>query len=229
MRLLTAIAILAATGLAACTRFDGPQATDRGHSISVSRNSVTNYTLPIVDSGDRTPITRHRAPPTYPGGQRCSTEQGHAEPQPRGRSPAHRLLAFQNSARAAVGEQPLVWSTGLADVARQWANHLIATGAFKHHVGGHYGENLYDITGGTATPRHVVSAWVDERRDYDVRTNSCSGDTDCGHYTQIVWSRTRAVGCALAANSNRQVWVCEYYPAGNIIGYRPYQVVVNRR
>ncbi len=76
------------------------------------------------------------------------------------------------------------------------------------------------MTGGTATPHQVVAAWADEAREYDHGTNSCSGV--CGHYTQIVWRTTRAVGCAVGSDAHRQVWVCEYEPAGNWVGYRPY-------
>ena len=249
MRPLTAIAFLAATGLAACSGYDGSHSVDLslyqspqqnhvanlGYSTSMSHNLVASFTLTGVGYGDRTPIMTNRepypnlAPTTYSGRQRSSTEQSQSEPHSAGISLAHALLASQNSVRAAVGEGPLIWSTRLADAAQEWANHLIATGAFKHHLDGQYGENLYDITGGTATPQHVVSKWAGEIHDYDIQTNSCFGDTDCGHYTQIVWSTTRAVGCALAAASNRQVWVCEYYPAGNIIGYRPYRLAMNQR
>ncbi|MDE2573952.1 MAG: hypothetical protein KGL55_01425 [Rhodospirillales bacterium] len=242
MRPFAALAILAAIGLAACSRFDAPHAvassappaarpdlqSTRDYSANASPISVANAALLGAGQGDGTPILLnrvpdlHRAPRMLPGLDGNAQGLNRAGPRPAESSFARGLLAFHNSVRAAVGEEPLVWSSGLADVAQGWADHLLATGAFAHHVGGPYGENLYDITGGTATPRHVVSKWADEVRDYDIQANACSGNTDCGHYTQIVWSTTRAVGCALAAASNRQVWVCEYYPAGNVIGYRPY-------
>lgn len=237
MRPVVAIVFLAAAGLAGCAQYDGRQATvlhqtiPAGHSIAMSPNLVASYTLTDVAYGDPAPTMPRRephiAPTIFPGVQGYSTERDRSERQPGGNALAQNLLAPQNSVRAAVGEPPLTWSTELAGVAQEWANHLIATGAFQHHRGGPYGENLYDITGGTATPRHVVSAWTNEIRDYDAQANSCIGDSDCGHYTQIVWSTTRAVGCALAAAANRQVWVCEYYPAGNVIGYRPYRLASN--
>jgi len=237
MRPVIAIVVLAATGLAGCARYNGPQAmvqyhaANVGHIIAMSPNLVASYTLTRVNNDHLAPTISsresHAAPATFPGVQGYSMERDHSKRQPVGLSLAQDLLAPQNSVRAAVGEPRLTWSSELADVAQEWANHLIATGAFKHQRGGPYGENLYDITGGTATPQHVVSAWTNEIRDYDVQENSCIGDSDCGHYTQIVWSTTRAVGCALAAASNRQVWVCEYYPAGNVIGYRPYQLASN--
>ncbi len=130
------------------------------------------------------------------------------------------MLDAHNAVRARVGVPPLVWSTQLAEVARDWANHLIATGSFDHRRDSRYGENLYAISGGTASPAQVVAYWADEARGYDIRSNTCRGV--CGHYTQIVWGKTHAVGCAVATDLRREVWVCNYDPPGNIIGYRPY-------
>jgi uncharacterized protein YkwD len=135
-------------------------------------------------------------------------------------SPAYGLLQPQNAVRAGVGEAPLQWSQQLAGAAQQWADYLIESGQFRHWPGDRYGENLYAITGGMATPGEVVAAWAGEARDYDLRSNACSGV--CGHYTQIVWRSTRAVGCAVASGGARQVWVCEYDPPGNVVGYRPF-------
>lgn len=147
--------------------------------------------------------------------------QPYAEPQLTPAADARALLAPQNAVRASVGEPPLRWSDRLAGVARQWADHLVTTGKFEHRVGDRYGENLYEITGGIATPQQVVAAWADEAQEYDLRTNSCSGAM-CGHYTQIVWRTTRSVGCGVASGGTRQVWVCEYDPPGNWVGYRPF-------
>jgi pathogenesis-related protein 1 len=45
----------------------------------------------------------------------------------------------------------------------------------------------------------------------------------CGHYTQLVWADTEAVGCAVARNPTQtyEVWVCNYTPGGNFAGERP--------
>jgi pathogenesis-related protein 1 len=130
------------------------------------------------------------------------------------------MLAEHNTVRARLGLPPLAWSGKLVEFARAWANHLLATGAFEHRKGNSYGENLYTITGGSASPTQAVRAWADESRDYDIRTNTCRGM--CGHYTQIVWKTTRLVGCAVAAARGREVWVCNYDPPGNWVGTKPY-------
>ena len=155
--------------------------------------------------------------PSYPpnGGPYAAP----VEVQPR-QSISQAMLDAHNAIRARVGVPPLVWSDQLAEVAQDWANHLIATGGLSHRPNNRYGENIYTISGGTATPYEVADLWAKEAREYDIRGNTCSGV--CGHYTQLVWSKTRAVGCAVADAPRREVWVCNYDPPGNVIGYRPY-------
>jgi pathogenesis-related protein 1 len=133
---------------------------------------------------------------------------------------AQAMLQAHNVVRSHVRVPPLVWSENLAKFAQDWANHLIATHGFSHRPNNRYGENLYMIAGATAPPPEVVGSWASEAREYDLRSNTCSGV--CGHYTQIVWAETRAMGCAFAADRQQQVWVCNYDPPGNVVGYRPY-------
>jgi pathogenesis-related protein 1 len=154
-------------------------------------------------------------PPGYYGG---SFPQ--SAPLRPGESLARAMLDAHNAVRARVGVPPLVWSPQLAAVAQGWADTLTATHRFAHSPNNRYGENLYAISGGAASSAQVVGAWADEARGFDIRTDRCAGV--CGHYTQIVWRTTRAVGCAVASDAYRQVWVCEYDPPGNIVGYRPY-------
>ena len=156
----------------------------------------------------------------YPGSPPSGGPYGGPVPGGAPASLARAMLAAHNAVRARVADPPLAWSDQLAAVARDWADHLIATGQFAHRPNNRYGENLYTISGAIASPAQVVAMWADEARQYNIRTNSCAGV--CGHYTQIVWRSTRAVGCAVASDARRQVWVCDYNPAGNVVGYRPY-------
>ena len=133
---------------------------------------------------------------------------------------AQEMLAAHNSVRAHHGLSPLAWSGELATYAQKWANALIASGKFAHHEDSAYGENLFEISGAAATAYDVVSAWAAEGRNYNYRNNTCSDR--CGHYTQLVWRDTKKVGCGLARNRRREVWVCDYDPPGNIVGERPY-------
>lgn len=130
------------------------------------------------------------------------------------------MLDAHNRARSAVGVPALSWSDKLADTAQQWANHLVVEGRLHHRASPQYGENLYLISGGRAIPSDVVGAWASEAADYDYRNNTCR--STCGHYTQMVWRRTRMVGCGVARSRGMEVWVCEYSPPGNYVGERPY-------
>jgi hypothetical protein len=95
---------------------------------------------------------------------------------------AQAMLDAHSAIRARVGVPPLVWSDQLSQVAQDWANHLIATGELNHRPNNRYGENIYAISGGHATPTEAVDLWAKEARGYDIRSNTCSGV--CGHYTQ---------------------------------------------
>ncbi len=143
-----------------------------------------------------------------------------AAPTPQPSSLATEMLAAHNAVRARVGVSKLAWSSNLEAVAQKWADKLAMDGQFVHQKGSPYGENLFQVEGVKATPDHVVEDWAAESIDYDYRTNRCS--SECGHYTQIVWRNTAQVGCAKASNRQREVWVCEYNPPGNIIGRKPY-------
>jgi pathogenesis-related protein 1 len=133
---------------------------------------------------------------------------------------AQEIMTAHNSVRARLRLPPLSWSDELAQYARKWANTLIARDEFSHSGSSRYGENLFDITGAFATADDVVSAWASEAKNYNYRSNTCSGR--CGHYTQIVWRDTKLLGCGVARNRTREVWVCNYEPPGNIVGERPY-------
>jgi uncharacterized protein YkwD len=133
---------------------------------------------------------------------------------------AAEFLEAHNAVRADVDLPPLRWSEKLAEVAREWATSEIVRFQFQHSHLGH-GENLFEIRGGRVTPADVVDAWASEVHDYDAPANRCRRGK-CGHYTQIVWRATTAVGCGAAHSSFREVWVCEYDPPGNVVGQRPY-------
>jgi pathogenesis-related protein 1 len=130
------------------------------------------------------------------------------------------MLAAHNAVRARVKVPPLTWSETLAKQAQFWAHRLLIGNKFDHNPDSPYGENLFDISGDSATPAFVVGTWASESRDYNYATNTCR--KVCGHYTQIVWESTKQVGCAVARDSKREVWVCNYDPPGNWIGKRPY-------
>ncbi|MGA3190194.1 MAG: CAP domain-containing protein [Bryobacteraceae bacterium] len=130
------------------------------------------------------------------------------------------ILAAHNAVRTHLKIPSLTWSDKLAAQAQDWADTLLARHQFAHRRPNSYGENLFAITGALASPAQVIADWAAESRDYDYTSNKCG--KVCGHYTQIIWATTKEVGCGVARNSQREVWVCDYSPPGNWIGHRPY-------
>ena len=144
------------------------------------------------------------------------------------------ITAAHNAVRVGVGVAPLSWDDALAATAAAWASRCVdvaaPVGLIDHNPGrsdGHpyyVGENIYASTG-TATAADAVDAWAGEVVDYTYATNTCAAGAVCGHYTQVVWAATRAVGCArrdCPALTYRSTIVCDYGPGGNISGSRPY-------
>ena len=105
-------------------------------------------------------------------------------------------------------------------MAQQWAETLLARNQFEHRPKAVYGENLFEISGARWPPARVVQEWAAESRHYDYASNRCQGV--CGHYTQIVWRDSKELGCGLAHDRKREIWVCDYDPPGNWVGRRPF-------
>ena len=112
---------------------------------------------------------------------------------------ARDMLVAHNEIRTRVEVPRLRWSDRLAARAEDWASHLLRERQFYHRPHPIFGENLFEITGGHATPDQVVDAWASEARDYSYRSNTCRAV--CGHYTQLVWSGTREVGYARSGSA----------------------------
>ncbi|KAJ4823027.1 hypothetical protein Tsubulata_009234 [Turnera subulata] len=99
-----------------------------------------------------------------------------------------------NSARAAVGVEPLTWDKTVADYAQNYANQRAADCNLVHS-NGQYGENIAWGTGDMSAAA-AVKSWVDEKAFYDYASDSCAAGKECGHYTQVVWRDSKRVGCA---------------------------------
>uniref|UniRef100_A0A6N2MQW7 SCP domain-containing protein n=1 Tax=Salix viminalis TaxID=40686 RepID=A0A6N2MQW7_SALVM len=136
------------------------------------------------------------------------------QPDPRLRT-ANQFLAPQNAARASLRLRPLAWDS--------YANQRRYDCELKHS-NGPFGENIFWGSGSGWTPAQAAAAWVSERKWYTYWSNSCAGDQECGHYTQIVWNNTKRMGCArVDCFRGRGVFMtCNYDPPGNFIGERPY-------
>jgi uncharacterized protein YkwD len=141
------------------------------------------------------------------------------------------------------------WSCDAAAVAQTWANQSKGTQGhssnqwrqqqfsartnLRGNAAG-LGENLGWAGGSNASiiqpVLSSVIAWDDERSDYNHSTGACSGV--CGHYTQMIWRESTAIGCGVHRGAVRfpgssQTWphgyflACTYHNAGNINGDNP--------
>lgn len=132
------------------------------------------------------------------------------------------MLDAHNQWRKRYNVPALSWSPQLASYAQEWANRLLREDKFEHRQNSRYGENLAWASGQLLSPQQVVNMWGNEVKDYTYATNSCKPGKVCGHYTQIVWRNTKQVGCGMARNNSKEIWVCNYNPPGNYIGQKPY-------
>jgi pathogenesis-related protein 1 len=143
-----------------------------------------------------------------------------------------------NEWRAGVGVgEKLHYSVVLARSAQAWVDHLkqVSHCRMRHSVSsGRYGENLYwasalQYSDGryelqNVSVEKIVDSWGSEKADYDYMHNQCAQGKMCGHYTQMVWRTTTAIGCAMTVceDTLQQIWVCQYQPGGNLGGQKPY-------
>ncbi|XP_065817525.1 peptidase inhibitor 16 [Labrus bergylta] len=127
---------------------------------------------------------------------------------------------------SASAMMPLKWDPSLKVIAEGYAAKCV----WNHNPDlEETGENLYAGTK-PLDLRESLEEWFLENLSYDFNNNSCDEDKMCGHYTQMVWADTHRVGCAVHVCTDMEGlnWgrtnflVCNYYPAGNYEGERPY-------
>jgi len=136
---------------------------------------------------------------------------------------AQQLLDSHNRYRAQHCAAPLTWSPKLAKAAQQWANTLKAKDCAFEHSGGPTGENLAAGTTGALDAKATVAMWYDEIKGYSFKQPGFSMQT--GHFTQVVWRSTTALGCGKSQCKGLDIWVCEYDPPGNWEGQYREQVL----
>ncbi|XP_023006954.1 STS14 protein-like [Cucurbita maxima] len=139
---------------------------------------------------------------------------------------ARDFLHFHNKARAEVGVEPLQWSQNLANLTarlvRFQRNQKICDTADVTRF--RYGKNQDWSNRPAQSPGLAVERWVEKKAFYNHTSNTCTKDRLCGAYTQVVWRKTKEVGCAQATCRQEQITltICFYNPPGNGIGERPY-------
>ncbi|XP_061389325.1 peptidase inhibitor 16 [Musca vetustissima] len=133
---------------------------------------------------------------------------------------------------AAENMREIVWDDELAERAQKWAENC----QFRHDP--HrtinrftMGQNLaiiwstapLDPDDGDFPSR--IQSWFNEVQKYSFG-DAWSPKT--GHYSQLVWGETSLVGCGFAEYKDKskynKLYVCNYGPGGNVVGYNPYEV-----
>ncbi|KAI7787541.1 scp-like extracellular protein [Diaporthe eres] len=126
--------------------------------------------------------------------------------------------------RSAPGQQrpDLTWDDGLANDAKQYAQHLADTKKFEHSGVNGQGENLF-MSSGDASLTDATHAWLNEKPNYHGE-NIPDGDFGSyGHYTQCIWPTTTKVGIASAKASDGATYIVgRYTPPGNWMGQNAY-------
>ncbi|MGW3029096.1 CAP domain-containing protein, partial [Streptomyces sp. NPDC001221] len=138
-------------------------------------------------------------------------------------------------------------SKQLAADAQAWA--ALGTGKHSDPNKGQrpagQGESLYEAWGTPMPPRASIARdaaawWANEKQYYNADPNKKIDPAHAvndpnpakrtnfyrwGHYTQMVWSSTKEIGCGIkqgAPKPNGWFVVCRYRSAGNIVGQTPY-------
>ena len=126
-------------------------------------------------------------------------------------------LQAHNTYRTLHGVSPVTWSDTVAASAQAWANTCPTA-----HSGSGYGENMAFASSVSYNPgaSTIVQLWYSEEPDYDYNKPGFSPTT--GHFTQVVWKGSTEIGCGFKTGCTTgwaNVWVCQYNPPGNHIGY----------
>ncbi|CAL5076989.1 unnamed protein product [Urochloa decumbens] len=133
---------------------------------------------------------------------------------------------LHNAARNDVGVGAVSWDDDVAAFAQSYAAERAGDCALQHSGGGPngYGENLFmGGAGADWSASDAVGLWVAEKQWYDHDSNSCAAGETCGHYTQVVWRDSTAIGCARVVCDNGGIFItCNYNPPGNFEGQSPY-------
>ncbi|CAF3219779.1 unnamed protein product [Rotaria socialis] len=123
----------------------------------------------------------------------------------------------------------MILNSTLNTIAQNYADYLAANNLFQHSGAAGLGENLWGMSSSAvitfvngSTP---TTSWYNEISLYNYSDPGFSLST--GHFTQVIWKRSiqLGIGIALSNNSKSARVVGNYYPAGNVIGSFPDNVL----
>jgi pathogenesis-related protein 1 len=144
-------------------------------------------------------------------------------------------LNTHNDERRSVGVQHLDWDDHLAGQAYDYSKHLLYASSDCQLIHSDYRNQQYGSKKGEGENLHVLRSWYPIKNEELKMSNAVkrwisekwTGQQGKKHYTQVVWSRTKKVGCSgVYGRSKNNMFchfvTCRYFPPGNIIGQSPY-------
>lgn len=146
---------------------------------------------------------------------------------------ASQTTEFGNKFPLASNMRQVYWSEEIAKLAQQHADkkaYMHSKDTFRKTATFSYiGENIAfeAYSNGQPSPnwQKIISNWYGEIKDFnqDVTVFKPSTGAPIGHFTQVVWAETYAIGCGLSSYPQNDkgtffFYVCEYGPGANVIG-----------
>ncbi|CAL8083290.1 unnamed protein product [Calicophoron daubneyi] len=129
-------------------------------------------------------------------------------------------LEAHNRFRAAHGCPRLVYNSGLARSAQNWANEIAKSGNMRHSNDKSHGENLayrWSSAQVALSGAEAAQMWYDEIKFHDFNGQF---QPKSGHFTQLIWkdSKSAGFGRAMSADGHSVYVVGHYSPPGNVMG-----------
>lgn len=119
----------------------------------------------------------------------------------------------------------LTWDDEVERIAQRWANQCVfAHDGCRNTENSTVGQNLATRSTNSASPNvteavvKMIDSWYAEVDDFDGSgVKKFKSGSGTGHYTQMVWAQTEAIGCGLVRRQRKSELVCNYLPAGNVL------------
>lgn len=138
------------------------------------------------------------------------------------------VVNYHNGLRTSLGISTIKYSDKLANYALEWCQELgRKKGAFEHRpstgkFARTYGENIYKGSISSTPFDDAMKLWASEKSKFRNNVLNQNNWYSAGHYSQMIWGKTTTVGCAVVEINGKCIVVCNYDPAGNMMGERTY-------
>ena len=137
------------------------------------------------------------------------------------------LIVQHNILRKKHKASPLTKLVAIQNLAKKTAEGCAKLGKLQHtkdyYDNQPVGQNLYMSTNAPSAANILQGWYFSEEPHYDYGRGESKDGGVTGHFTQLVWKKSKTIGCAYA-NGNYKTYknayyiCCNYYPAGNYYG-----------